>query len=115
MQCPFGTSEPIARVLGLDQRSSSRVKSYQTALAKQIQTEDPEMKRLVLSSLMLVALGAGSVLAAQNANKAKPAAKPAAAKKSANAGGGAAADTGGTMKASGKKHHRKHRRHHKKS
>ena len=69
------------------------------------------MKRLVLSSLMLVALGAGSVLAAQNANKAKPAAKPAAAKKSANAGGGAAADTGGTMKSSGKKHHRKHRKH----
>jgi hypothetical protein len=113
MQCPFGTSELIARFLVLIsgvRRGSNRIKQ---TLAKQFQTEDPEMKRLVLSSLMLVALGAGSVLAAQNANKAKPAAKPAAAKKSANAGA-APASTGGAKKASGKKH-RKHRKHHKKA
>ena len=76
------------------------------------------MKRLVLSSLMVIALGAGSVFAAQNSNKAKPAAKaaakPAAAKKSADAGGAAASNKGGEMKASGKKH-RKHRKHHKKA
>jgi hypothetical protein len=113
MQCPFGTSEPIARFLVLIsgvRRRSNRIKQ---TLAKQTQTEDPEMKRLVLSSLMLVALGAGSVLAAQNANKAKPAAKPAAAKKAAPAA--AASNTGGAMKSSGKKHHKKHRKHHKKA
>ena len=110
---PFRDERTDRSFLGFDQRSSTRVNSYQTALAKQIQTEDPEMKRLVLSSLMLVALGAGSVLAAQNANKAKPAAKPAAAKKAAPAA--AASNTGGAMKSSGKKHHRKHRKHHKKA
>ena len=66
------------------------------------------MKRLILSSAMIVALGAGSVIMAQNANAKK--AKPVAAKKAA-----AAPATGGTMKASGKKHHRKHRKHAKKS
>jgi hypothetical protein len=80
-----------------------------------IKTEDSEMKRLILSSAMIVALGAGSVLMAQNANAKK--AKPVAAKKTAkNANTAAAApETGGTMKASGKKHHRKHRKHAKKS
>jgi len=111
---PVGTSEPIARVLGLDQRSISRVKNVSNSVSKQTKTEDPEMKRLVLSSLMVVALGAGSAFAAQNANKAKPAAKPAAAKKSANAGAAASSNSGGGMKSSGKKH-RKARKHHKKA
>lgn len=75
------------------------------------------MKRTILSSLMILALGAGSVLAAQNANKAKP--KPAAKVKATSGGSGAAAggaaSGGETKKSSGKRHHRKHRRHSKKS
>ena len=72
------------------------------------------MKRLILSSAMIVALGAGSVIMAQNANTKK--AKPAATKKVAkNSNTAAAAPAGGTMKGSGKKHHRKHRKHAKKS
>jgi hypothetical protein len=79
-----------------------------------IKTEDSEMKRLILSSAIILALGAGSVLMAQNANTKK--AKPAATKKAAkNSNTAAAAPAGGTMKASGKKHHRKHRKHAKKS
>jgi hypothetical protein len=79
-----------------------------------IKTEDSEMKRLILSSAMIVALGAGSVIMAQNANTKK--AKPAATKKAPkNSNTAAAAPAGGTMKASGKKHHRKHRKHAKKS
>ena len=74
------------------------------------------MKRLILASAMIMALGAGSVLMAQNSNAGKKA-KPAAAKKTTaknSNSGAAAASTGGTMKASGKKH-RKHRKHAKKS
>jgi|GEM_PF-4553583 len=74
------------------------------------------MKRLILASAMIVALGAGSVIMAQNSNTAKKT-KPAAAKKTAkNSNAGAApASTGDTMKSSGKKHHRKHRKHAKKA
>ena len=73
------------------------------------------MRRLVMSSLVILALGAGSVFATQNANTAKP---KAPAKAKAASGGGAAATggaaSGGEMKkSSGKKHHR--RKHSKKS
>ncbi len=81
------------------------------------------MKRLILSSLMILALGAGSVFAAQNANAAKKATRPRTTKTNANAGmsGGSTATSGGTAtggeakKTSGKKRHRKHRKHAKKS
>jgi hypothetical protein len=79
-----------------------------------------QMKKLFLSGLMIVALGASSVFA-QNANAAKKT-KPAATTGAISGGGSATAGgtaSGGTMKkkSSGKKKHpkRKHRRHSKKS
>ena len=74
------------------------------------------MKKPIMSGLMIVALGAGSVFAAQNANTAKKT-KPAATTSgggSATAGGTA---SGGTIKkpSAKKKHHPRHRRHSKKA
>jgi hypothetical protein len=84
-------------------RESIRIKTAQ----HNITTED-SMKKLVLTSLIVLALAAGSVFATQNKNAAKP--KAAAAAKAPAAEKAPAA--GGDMKMSGKKHHRKHHRHH---
>ena len=72
------------------------------------------MKRIVLTSAMILGLAATSAFAAQNKNAAKPkTAKAAPAMKSSNSGGSMASSNSG-MK-SGKKHHRRHHRKSKKS
>lgn len=83
------------------------------------------MKKLIVSILMILALGAGSLFA-QNANtgnkKAGTRPRTTKAKGNANAAvsGGSTGTAGGTeaggeKKSSGKKKHKKHRKHAKKS